>query len=148
MGAAAYILAMEEAQASSTPTGSDDVNGWANNNPGNLIYIANDPFRGQTGSTTNGFGIYDTLEDGVRAMGETLTQYYNAGLTTVTAIITKYSRTNVAAYIQNVSTWMQVDQDEPLSWPQDEVPLIQAMCRQEQGYNNMTDADVQSYINS
>lgn len=148
LGIAAYILATEEASAAPDSSGGTaNVNGWANNNPGNLIYITNDPFRGQTGDN-GGFGVYDTLADGVRAMGLTLTQYYNAGLKSVSQIIMKYSQTDQAAYIKNVSDWMQVDPNEPLSWPQDEVPLIQAMIRQEQGSSQLSDADVQSYINS
>ena len=151
LGVAAYILCVDDAQASTTDTvptdGGPDLNGWANNNPGNLVYISGDPFRGQTGKAGN-FGVYDTLSNGVRAMGLTLTQYYNSGLTTVTAIVTKYSTTNQASYIQNVSAWMQVDPNEPLSWPDDEVPLIQAMVRQEQGSSQMSDSDVATYIAS
>jgi hypothetical protein len=149
LGVAAYILSEEPAEAAAVvPTdGGTGMNGWANNNPGNLIYIASDPFRGQNGQN-GAFGTYDTLEDGVRAMGETLTQYYNSGLTTVSQIVTRYSKTDQAAYIRNVSAWIQVDPNEPLSWPADEVPLIQAMVRQEQGSSQMSDSDVQTYITS
>jgi hypothetical protein len=150
LGVAAYILTTEDVDASETPqatSGDTGLNGWANNNPGNLVYISGDPFRGQVGKAGN-FGVYDTLGDGVRAMGLTLTQYYNAGLTTVTAIVSKWSTTDQAAYIRNVSDWMQVDPNEPLSWPADEVPLIQAMVRQEQGSSQMSDSDVATYIAS
>ena len=150
LGVAAYILTTEDVDASETPqatSGDTELNGWANNNPGNLVYISGDPFRGQTGKAGN-FGVYDTLQDGVRAMGLTLTQYYNAGFTTVNAIVSHYSATDQAAYISNVSAWMQVDPNEPLSWPADEVPLIQAMVRQEQGSSQMSDSDVATYIAS
>jgi hypothetical protein len=148
LGIAAYILATEESEAAQSNGGSTVMKGFAINNPGNIRYLSANAFRGQTGNS-GGYGVYDTLADGVHAMGEELTKYYNSGLTTVTQVISTWAPSNendTQAYIQDVSSRMGVDPNEPLSWPQDEVPLIQAIAWHENGYNNMSDADVQSYI--
>lgn len=150
LGIAAYLFAEEDADAAPGSTGVSG-NGFAVNNPLNLRFIASNPFNGQTGQTAQGIGTYDTLSNGVRAAGMELTDYYNRGLTTITQIVSTWAppfENNTAAYIANVAASMGDDADEPLSWPNDEVPLIQAMARQENGYNNMADSDVQTYINS
>lgn len=146
LGAAAYILSEESASAGSA--GSSGVNGFAINNPGNIRYNAANQWQGQTGSQ-NGFCVFDTLADGVRAMGILLTNYYQSGLQTITQIISKYapaSENDTDAYILDVSNRTGDSADEPLQWPDDEVSLIQAIVWHEQGNNPMSDADVQGYI--
>lgn len=151
LGVAAYLL-VEEPAAADVPNasgGGDAVNGYNNNNPGNVEYISGDPYNGQVGKASNGTGIYDTLSNGVRAMGLVLTKFYNEGYVSIAQIIPHYSATDQAAYIANVSAWTGFDANEPLSWPTDEVPLIQAMVRQEQGFPSlMSDQDVATYIAS
>lgn len=151
LGVAAYLLVDEPAAADVPTTGVGDttVNGYNNNNPGNVEYISGDPYNGQVGKASNGTGIYDTLSNGVRAMGLVLTKLYNAGYVSIAQLIPKYSATDQAAYVANVSDWTGFDANEPLSWPTDEVPLIQAMVRQEQGFPSlMSDQDVATYIAS
>lgn len=151
LGVAAYLLVDESAAADvpTTDVGDTTVNGYNNNNPGNVEYISGDPYNGQVGKASNGTGIYDTLSNGVRAMGLVLTKLYNAGYVSIAQLIPKYSATDQAAYVANVSDWTGFDANEPLSWPTDEVPLIQAMVRQEQGFPSlMSDQDVATYIAS
>lgn len=129
-------------------TGS--TNGFAINNPLNIRYLTTNAFNGQI-ANHNGYGQYDTLSNGVRAAGKQLTSYYNGGQTTVAQIVNKWApstENDSGAYISDVAQRMGVDSNEPLSWPGDEVALIQAMAYHENGYNNMTDADVQTYIAS
>jgi hypothetical protein len=156
LGIASYVLVVD--QANGQDTGDAPVsgsggsqNGFAANNPLNLRYIATNPFNGQTGKTSTGIGIYDTLSNGVRAAGLQLTAYYNRGLTTITQIISTWapaSENPTSQYIANVANAMGDDANEPLSWPDDEVSLIMAMAQQETGNNTMTAADVASYIAS
>jgi hypothetical protein len=151
LGAAAYILV--EAAASgdeSTPTssGAGSMKGFAINNPGNIRYLATNAFAGQTGNS-GGYGVYAKLSDGVHAMYEELTKYYNSGLKTITQIVSKWapsSENDTEAYIDDVSERMNESADTPLSWPDDAAPLIQAMSWHENGYNPMTDDDVEGYI--
>jgi hypothetical protein len=151
LGAAAYLFA-ENAQAQSG--GEDSTvsgNGFNINNPLNIRYLATNAYNGQT-ANHNGYGVYTTLQAGVRAAGLELTNHYiGAGLNTVTGIVSKWapsSENDTASYISDVSGRMGVAPDEALAWPQDEVPLIQAMAFHENGYNNMTDDFVTQAIAS
>jgi hypothetical protein len=147
LGVAAYIMADEPASADEGTTVS---NGFGINNPLNIRYLASNAFRGQIGNH-GGYGQYDTLNNGVRAAGLELTSYINRGLTTVTQIVSTWapsSENDTASYISDVSSRMGVAATEPLAWPQDEVPLIQAMAYHENGYNNMSDDFVAGAIAS
>lgn len=153
LGAAAYIYATRDVSAAesdqSTATGNQlSGNGFAINNPLNIRYLARNAFNGQTGNH-NGYGEYSSLSLGVRAGFLQLSQYVARGLDTVTAIITTWappSENDTDAYISDVSSRMGVDPAEPLSWPTDATDLIQAMAWHENGYNPMSDSDVDSYI--
>jgi hypothetical protein len=153
LGAAAYLFAQDTEAKDSGSGGSGGApvsNGFGINNPLNIRYLATNAFNGQTGNH-NGYGIYSTLALGVRAAGLELTSYYNRGLTTVTQIVSTWapsSENDTASYISDVANRMGVGPTEPLAWPQDEVPLIQAMAYHENGYNNMADSDVEQYISS
>lgn len=145
---AAYLFVKDPADAETSGGSTVSGNGFAINNPGNLRYIATNPFNGQIGNH-NGYGVYNTLANGVRAMGLELNAYYNRSLTTVSAIVSTYapaSENNTAAYIADVCQRMGVTSTENLNWPGDQVPLIQAMCWHENGYNPMSDADVAGYV--
>ena len=152
LGAAAFLLAEDNANASSGApvTSGSNNNGFAINNPGNIKWSSANNWQGQIGQQ-NGFVVFDTLANGVRALGILLTNYFSQGYQTITAIITHYEggdtvNNNIPAYITNVSNDVGEPADSILSWPQDEVALIQAIAHQENGYNNMADSDVASYV--
>lgn len=152
LAAAAYILSEQDADASVPASSGGSLNGFQINNPMNLRYIAQNPFRGQTGNY-NGYGEYDTLSDGVRAGYLNLTNdYFNIGLNTLNTIIPKYApasdNNNVQAYVSDVANRMGIAADEPIAWPQDAVSMVQAIVWHEQGQNPMSDTDVAGYINS
>lgn len=133
--------------------------GFAINNPGNLRYISTDPWNGQVGNH-NGFGIYDTLSNGVRAMGKQLTKYYAGGKTTLTSMITTYApstENDTAAYISDVSVRTNIPADQTLVWPAaqaggevggDEPDVVAAMIIHEQGYNSISEGDLVAYLSS
>ena len=80
--------------------------GYRNNNPGNLRYIAKNPWQGQIGND-NGYGIYDTPQNGTRALGHQLRAYGDRGLNTVKLIISTWapsSDNDTIAYIGDMST--------------------------------------------
>jgi hypothetical protein len=152
LGGAAYLFADDtaSAQSSGAPVsgGSSGNNGFGINNPGNIRYNSANNWVGQTGQQ-NGFCVFDTLAHGVRAMGILLTKYYEGGLTTVTQIISKWapsSENATGAYITDVAQRVGTAPDEPLSWPNDEVAMIQAIAYHENGFNPMQDSDVEGYI--
>lgn len=155
LGIAAYLFA-ENAQSApsdgSTPVSGSNNNGFAINNPGNIKWSAANNWVGQT-EQQNGFCVFDTLAHGVRALGILLTNYFNAGYTTIANMITHYeggdtTNNDIPAYISAVSQSVGEDASAQLSWPQDEVSMIQAIVYHENGSNPMSDADVQGYIGS
>ena len=126
-------------------------NGFAANNPLNLRYIAPpDNFNGQTGQTAQGIGVYDSLQNGLRAAYLQLTEYYESGLTTITEIVTKWappSENPTAQYIANVSGWTGLDANATLSWPGDAADLILAMAQEENGTNGgLTTTSIDNYL--
>lgn len=82
-------------------------------------------------------------------MYKQLTAYQNRGLSTVREMIRTYapaSENDTQAYIADVSDQMGVSPDEALTWPGDAVPMIQAMALHENGYNDMSNVQVERYI--
>lgn len=114
------------------------TNGYAINNPGNIRFIAANPWNGQIGNH-KGYGEYDTPENGTRALGRQLLAYAARGLTTVTAIIGTWAppgENNTTAYIRDVAQFMGVDPDARLN-VRDVLPaLAAAIARHENGYLN------------
>ncbi len=111
--------------------------GVRNNNPGNIRYVVGIPWKGQTGDDGTGYAVFDSAEDGVRALGHQLNTYMNRGLTTVNAIISTWApnnENNTAAYIADVAGRLGVDPNQPLG--ADSIPaLAQAIIIHENGYD-------------
>ena len=115
--------------------GQSPTLGLSINNPGNLRYISGRAWNGQIGNY-KGFGQYDTLENGTRAMGHQLMKYYNAGNNTVRAIVTIYApstENDTDSYINQVSQEIGVLPDDVLDLPGSIGPLMYAMIAREQG---------------
>lgn len=90
--------------------------GIRNNNPGNLRYVASIAWKGQTGDDGTGYAVFDTAEDGIRALGHQLATYIGRGVNTVTSVITTYApdtENNTDAYITDVSNRMGIDPNQP-----------------------------------
>lgn len=154
----AAILYSLPASAQDDSGGSDvQDRGFRNNNPLNMRYIPPPHnFNGQMGND-NGYGVYDTTANGVRAAGKQLTIDYNAGLTTIAAIIAgspahggwaPSSENDTAAYIDDVSTRMGVPSDQQLAWPGDQLDLVAAIIWHENGSNPYDPSTLQEWLNS
>lgn len=125
--------------------------GFRNNNPGNLRYISFFPWQGQIGEDSGGYGVYDTLSNGVRAMGKQLDKYVDAGTTTIGLIITKWAPGNendTASYIRDVTRRMGVGTNDDLAWPGEQPALVDAIIIHENGSNPIAQSDLISYLNS
>lgn len=110
--------------------------GYRNNNPGNLRFIAVNPFNGQVGND-GGYGVYDSPQSGTRALGKQLYAYERRGLNTVRAIISTWapsSENNTVAYIADVASQLDVDPDEVINVTERRAELGQAIARHENGY--------------
>ncbi len=115
--------------------GQSPTLGMSINNPGNLRYIAHNPWNGQIGNY-KGFGQYSSLELGTRAMGKQLLKYFNAGNNTVRSIVSIYApstENDTDSYINQVAAELTVLPDDPIDLPARIGPLMYAMIAREQG---------------
>lgn len=129
-----YTHGVPDSQA--TPSSSEPL-GIQNNNPGNLR-------TGPNGS----FGTYATPMEGLQALRDQLSLYFNGGsaaaghqhLDTLRDIISTYapkSENNTAAYIADVAKQMGVTADAQLNLndPQTMAALMRGIIQHEEGYN-------------
>lgn len=90
--------------------------GFRNNNPGNLK--AGTPWKGAVGVDRAGFAIFDTMANGVRALGMDLTAKMNRGLNTISEILDVYapaSENPTATYKAKLAEWVGVGIHDPLN---------------------------------
>ena len=124
--------------------------GFRNNNPGNLRYIAGDPWRGQTGND-GGYGVYDSLSDGVRASGKQLLKDYANGLVTLAQAIRTWappSENNTPAYIAEVANVTGLDPNADADVPTNYAAILDAIFIQENGSNPITQDQIVAWVNS
>lgn len=127
--------------------------GFAINNPGNLRWIANAAERWQgMVANVNGYAKFDTLSNGVRAIGKQLTKDYNGGATTITKLITLWAPAaddnNTQAYIADVSGRVGVDPNAEFDFPDVMPDIAAAIIIHENGYNSIDQSDMLTYLNS
>ncbi|MEO0753952.1 MAG: lytic transglycosylase catalytic, partial [Pseudomonadota bacterium] len=118
---------------------ASDPRGIRNNNPGNLNYV------GQAGATKeagpNGrFAVFQTAEEGLRALADQLRRYGSRGINSVRAIISKFapaSENNTQAYIGSVSKGLGIDANAALDLSDPKVvqSLMGAIIKVENGKN-------------
>lgn len=124
--------------------------GLRNRNPGNLRFIApSRAYRGQVSDDGTGFGVYESDELGVRALGQTLLAYDRRGINTVRAIISTYapaSENDTASYVRAVSRALMVTDEERVS-VLDRLPeFALAIIKHENGVQPYAVADVGRWV--
>lgn len=130
--------------------------GLRNNNPGNIALTSPPtPWVGAVTPNTDGtFVQFTTPEFGIRAIAVLLTNYFAEGYQSVQDIISRYSSTDQASYIANVSNALGVNPTDvlDLSNPSDgnsQLPdLISAIITQENGINPYSDATIANGISA
>lgn len=128
--------------------------GLRNNNPGNLVKT-NIPWAGKiTPSGDPNFEQFNYLEYGIRAMASDTIHDVNAGMNTITSLITEYappSENNTAAYIASVSDTTGIAPTVPFLLNETTLAaIIKAKIEVENGsvaFNYITDEDIQNGIN-
>ena len=110
--------------------------GIRNNNPGNLRQ-ANQNWQGEIGTDKDGFVIFDTMQNGVRAMAITLINYqFRHGLNTVRGIIRRYApsvENDTESYIEHAAQAIGVAPDEPFAIEPYLADLVGVMIKHENG---------------
>lgn len=112
--------------------------GIRNNNPGNLNYV------GQAGAHIEPgphgrFAVFQTPQDGLRALRDQLIRYQQRGIDSVTAIISKWAPpsddNDTSAYISTVAARMGVTANAPLGplTPSRLATLMRAIIQVENG---------------
>lgn len=116
------------------------------NNPGNIRYNSRNKWIGQVGSTRDGFVVFNSPFNGVRAISRLLRNYQLLyGDLTIRQIITRYApprENDTDAYISFMANRLQVDPDRALDLVGNYdlmVQFIKGIIRFEQGYNGFSD---------
>ena len=125
------------------------THGERNNNPGNIKADLHFDWKGQTGQDEEGFCTFDRSESGIRAIAVILRNYQKLhNISTTTGLITRWSETDRAAYIRNVSEWVGLDPGAPVSLDDKGllVKFVRAIIRQENGQVNYDDSIIQAGV--
>lgn len=128
--------------------------GIQNNNPGNLRPLANGKaWNGQTG-VNQGFLVFDTMENGIRAMAIDLSSAIKNGYNTLIKFIQHYSpatdNNDPATYTNNLSEATGLEADEVIPMDHDTFyDIIAAIIQEENGQDAdlVTDDQLDSGIN-
>lgn len=122
--------------------------GLRNNNPGNIRWDGKTAWQGMTGKDDKGFVIFDTPENGIRAMVRILRTYANRGVDTISKIISTWApstENNVPAYIASVVQRVGKTATARIN-SLDYGPLVSAMIWHENGLNPYPDSVINAGI--
>jgi len=132
--------------------------GIRNHNPGNIRYIAVNPWRGQIGND-RGYGIYSSPDLGVRALGKQLEAYARRGLVTVRDIISTWAppvgRDPVTgkeytqatdSYIAAVARALGVKPSDPINVTARLPELATAIIKHENGSQPYAPSDIARWV--
>lgn len=126
--------------------------GIANRNPGNIRAANGLTWQGQTGADVNGFCIFDTPENGLRALCKNLLAYESKhGLNTVRGIIGRWappSENDTGAYVTVVAKALGVQPDAKIDVHSIAtlVSLCTAIVRHENGQQPYTQATITAAV--
>lgn len=124
--------------------------GIRNNNPGNLRQY-NQDWQGETGTDKDGFVIFDTMQNGVRAMAITLLNYQmRHGLFTVKEIINRYApsvENDTDSYIKHVAKSIGVEPDDIFNIEPYLADMVAVMIKHENG-RSIADYDLQRGVSA
>lgn len=107
--------------------------GIRNNNPGNIRWDGSTQWRGMVAADPAGFVIFDTPENGIRAMSRILDSYGRRGVITLESIISTWAPTaenNTGAYIDHLAGILGI---MPGDTVQDRAGLIAGIIKHENG---------------
>jgi hypothetical protein len=118
--------------------------GYRNNNPGNLRFLTSNAWNGQI-ANDGGYAVYDSKQNGTRALGRQLLAYAKRGQNTVRLILAgdpqrglygwaPPNENNTEAYIDDVAGQLEVEPNQPISVQQRLPDLGRAIAKHENGY--------------
>jgi hypothetical protein len=135
----AYAQNGDEMKSTQQLDTSGMTRGERNNNPGNIRFDTRWTWQGQVGKDAGDYLIFDTAQNGVRAMTRDLLAKITRGENTITKILYIYAPPSdnnpTPAYIASVSEWSGIGKDIVIA-PDDKSrmnALVTAMIRFENG---------------
>jgi hypothetical protein len=125
--------------------------GLRNKNPGNIGYLPPlKAWRGQVGRD-GALGVYDTDQNGVRAIGQELLLDARRGVNTVRELITSWAPPNendTETYIKNVCKWVGVGASDRIDVRGLLPQLVSAIIRQENTLQPFSLSEIQTWVYS
>lgn len=120
------------------------------NNPGNIRYIESlgSRWRGQSGVNSGGFGEYDTVANGVRAIYQQFLKYQRDGKDTIAKMIAVYAPNKenpTASYASFVASRLGQLPNVPVNIFNFRVAFTRAIIRFEQGKELFSDNEVDQW---
>lgn len=140
-GAAAAVWVYSLTSSGSASVGglvdkvASTIRGIRNNNPTNMV-DSGIQWDGMTGVDPQGFLIFATMADGLRAPAKNLRNYGRLdGITTVDGVARRWSKTDQDAYSANLSAWIGVDPHDSIDLEDYATlaALVRGIIRQEDG---------------
>lgn len=122
--------------------------GIRNNNPLNIRWNGSTNWRGMTGADNNGFVVFDTPENGIRAATRILKSYANRGIFTLESIISAWApstENNTKAYIQHAASELKINRFDRVNEEQ-YAQLIEVMIKHENGTQPYSSDTIESGI--
>lgn len=122
--------------------------GYRNKNPGN-IRAGSVKWQGEIGKDDKGFAIFDTDQNGLRALAKLLLNYEKKGYRTVRDIISRYApsnENNTEAYINSVASSLNVDPDGLVMIAPRLRELLPAIVKHENGFNKYSADEISDAI--
>lgn len=114
---------------------ASSIRGIRNNNPTNMK-DSGIHWQGLVGVDPNGFLIFDTMANGLRAPAKNLRNYGRLdGITTVDGVARRWSKTDQDAYSANLSAYLGVDPHDAVNLEDYATlaTLVRGIVRQEDG---------------
>lgn len=120
-----------------TMTATTAARGIRNNNPGNIRFDSRNNWQGQIGKDSDGFVIFDTPLNGLRASAKLLRNKMNKGQNTIAALVSSWApatENNTPAYIAAVARSLGVSAGARLNATHLQ-GLLSAIVKHENGGN-------------
>ena len=131
-----WFVTRKSPQPGDVMTDATQPRGIRNNNPLNIKWNALNNWQGQTGADAQGFAIFDSPVNGIRAAARLLKNYRASGFDTPREIITRWTSGDGAeiqrSYIDHVSARLGIWPDEQLHEDNYEL-LVITMIQHENG---------------
>lgn len=127
--------------------------GFRNKNPGNIrwIPVPAHRWRGMVAYDARGYAIFDSMQNGVRAIGMQLRAYEARGLNTIRSLITTWApptENDTSAYVNDVSNRTNIPRDVGIDVESRIVDIVGAIIWHENSFQPIPPSIIRVWIDS